>query len=276
MTRPRIGVALGGGSARGWAHIGVLEALADLGVVPDVVCGTSMGALVGAAYATGHLAELHTWADALHWRGMARLLDVRIVRGGLIDGARIETLLAEHGIAGDIEGCALPFAAVAADIESGAEVWLRTGPVARAVRASIGLPGIFAPVQVGSQWLLDGGLVNPVPVSAARALGADIVIAVDVNSSRLWRSEPRLPRTVLERMRQWRASRPSYFEAMARAVTIMQVQITLARFASEPADIVLVPNLSDVGPFQFERAGAVIAEGRACVERSAQALRALG
>ncbi len=275
MSRPRIGVALGGGSARGWAHIGVLEALADLGVVPDVVCGTSMGALVGAAHAMGRLPALHTWADALHWRGMARLLDVRIARGGLIDGARIETLLAEHGIGGDIEECAVPFAAVATDIESGGEVWLRTGAIARAVRASIGLPGIFTPVQVGTQWLLDGGLVNPVPVSAARSLGADIVIAVDVNSSRLWRSEPREPRTMLERLRGWRANRPSYFEAMARAVTIMQVQITLARFASEPADIVLVPNLSGVGPFQFERAGAVIAEGRACVERSAQALRAL-
>ena len=280
MTRPRIGVALGGGSARGWAHIGVLEALADLGLAPDVVAGTSIGALVGAAYVTDRLREVRVGAEAVTWRNVATLLDLRLTRGGLIDGARIETLLADRGIACDIERSPMPFAAVAADIESGAEVWLRSGPIQRAVRASIGLPGIFKPVQVDGQWLLDGGLVNPVPVSTCRALGADVVIAIDINSSRLWPTEaapgPPTPwHSVMGRLLLARSRGPASFVTMAKAVTIMQVQITKARLVHEPADVVLVPNLGNVGPFQFDRARAAIAAGRAAVERSREALAAL-
>ena len=280
MTRPRIGVALGGGSARGWAHIGVLEALTELGLAPDVVAGTSIGALVGAAYVTDRLGELRAWAEAVTWRDMATLLDLRLTRGGLIDGGRIETLLADRGVFGDIERSPRPFAAVATDIESGAEVWLRSGPIQRAVRASIGLPGIFKPVHVDGQWLLDGGLVNPVPVSTCRALGADVVIAVDVNSSRLWPAEAVPPtrtpwHSVMTRLLRTRAKGPAYFVTMAKAVTIMQVQITKARLINEPADVVLVPKLGNVGPFQFDRARAAIAAGRAVVEQSRGALAAL-
>jgi NTE family protein len=203
---------------------------------------------------------------------MAALLDVRFAKGGLIDGARIEALLAERGVTGPIERCSIPFAAVAADIESGAEVILRKGPIERAVRASIGLPGIFAPVEMDGQWLMDGGLVNPLPVSTCRSLGANVVIAVDVNSSRLWRGHTAAKPSILARRR---GGRPTSIDALAKAVTILQVQLTLARLASEPAEHVLVPDLNDVGPFQFERAREAIAEGRACVQRSAQALRAL-
>ena len=260
MARLRLGLALGGGSARGWAHLGVIDALTELGIRPDIVCGTSIGALVGAVYVTGRLDALRARAEKMTWRDGVKMLDLRIARGGLIDGAKIRAFLDQLRCTGDIETLATPFAAVATDIENGGEVWLRSGPIGDAVRASIGLPGIFLPCAREGRWLLDGGLVNPVPVSLCRALCADVVIAVDVNSSRM------IPA---------KAGMPSYFDALARSVTIMQVQITRARLASEPADILLVPELGDVGPFQFDRAYDSIAEGRACVARSRDALVAL-
>lgn len=181
MARPRIGLALGSGSARGWAHIGVIEALHDAGIEPDIVCGASIGSLVGAAYVTDQLATLKTFAEALTWREIVGLLDVRLSGGGLISGQQIVALLHRLNIAAKIEDCAKPFAAIATDLETGREIWLRDGPIDDAVRASISLPGIFSPARHGEHWLVDGGLVNPVPVSACRALGADIVIAVNIN-----------------------------------------------------------------------------------------------
>ena len=180
--RPKIGVALGSGAARGWSLIGVFEGLSALGIVPEIISGTSIGALVGAAFVTGKLAALKTRMQNFGRRDVAALLDVRLATGGLIEGRRIETFLDSLGIAGAIETQSLRFAAVATDLASGREIWIQQGPIARAVRASIGMPGIFSPTRHDDRWLIDGGLVNPVPVSLARALGADIVIAVDLNS----------------------------------------------------------------------------------------------
>ncbi len=183
-SKTRIGIALGGGSARGWAHIGVLRALADAGIEPDIVCGTSIGALVGAAYVGGELDPLETWVRSLHLQTVVGFLDFSL-NGGLIKGERLIGFFRSHFVDRDIRELARPFGAVATDLQRGREVWLREGLVTDAVRASIALPGRFTPAQLDGRWLVDGSLVNPVPVSLCRAMGADIVIAVDLNTDRL-------------------------------------------------------------------------------------------
>jgi NTE family protein len=174
MARPRIGLALGSGSARGWSHIGIIDSLIEAGIEPHIVCGTSIGSLVGAAYVAGRLGELRKWAVMATWREVVGLIDVRLSGGGLIDGKLIVGL----GISQPIESYSKPYAAIATDLVSGREIWLQSGPIDEAVRASIALLGIFSPAQIGDKWLVDGGLSNPVPVSACRALGAEVIIAV--------------------------------------------------------------------------------------------------
>ena len=181
MASARIGLALGSGSARGWSHIGVIEGLAEAGIHPDIVCGCSIGAVVGAAYVAGALAALKDFAQSLTLREIARFLDIRLSGGGLIGGQEIVALLRKLKISGPISSFTKPFAAVATDLHTGREIWLREGPIDDAVRASISLPGILSPATNGDRWLVDGGLVNPVPVSVCRALGADVVIAVNLN-----------------------------------------------------------------------------------------------
>ena len=193
MTRPRIGLALGSGAARGWSHIGVIDALAEAGIEPDVVSGTSIGSLVGAAYVAGRLTALRQWAMAVTWREIVGMMDVRLSGGGLIDGKLIVAFLQGLGIAGPIESYAKKYAAVATDLVTGREIWLQSGPIHEVVRASIAMPGILSPTKIGGEWLVDGGLSNPVPVSVCRAFGADVIIAVNLNGDLLGRrfgSEP--------------------------------------------------------------------------------------
>ncbi|HEB80592.1 MAG TPA: patatin, partial [Chromatiales bacterium] len=185
--RSRIGVALGSGSARGWAHIGVLQALRRAGVEPDVVCGTSIGALIGGAYALGDLDALGDWVRGLTRRDVVRLLDVRLTGGGLIQGERLMRFFRSRSYDSPIEGLSKAFSAVATDLGTGREVWLGRGPLIDAVRASFALPGLFAPVRRDGHWLVDGALVNPVPISVCRALGAEVVIAVNLNGDRVGR-----------------------------------------------------------------------------------------
>src|SRR5882724_7541335 len=195
VTRPRIGLALGSGSARGWAHIGVIDALSEAGIEPDIVCGASMGALVGAAHVAGHLAELRQWAEGATLRRIVRLTDVRLSGGGLINGRQVVAFLRELGIGEPIESYKTQYAAVATDRATGREIWLQSGPIHEAVRASIALPGILSPSRIDGKWLLDGGLSNPIPVSVCRALGADVIIAVNLNGELLGRrfTEPEPP-----------------------------------------------------------------------------------
>lgn len=293
MSRAKIGLALGSGAARGWAHIGILEGLAAMGIVPDIVCGTSIGALVGAAFCGGRLDALKTRVSGLGWREIAGLLDLRLAGGGLIEGRRIETFLSDTGIGGDIQAMTPRFAAVATDLASGAEVWFEEGPVGPAVRASIGMPGVFNPLwdEGGQRWLIDGGLVNPVPVSLARALGAEVVIAVDLNGGLLGRRFARdtrriqavallqpLPQGLRQRLSPLAerllasGSTPSYFDVLANALNIMQDRITRARLAGEPPDVLLQPNLGQLSWMDFHRARDAIAEGRVTVERCAAML----
>lgn len=297
MTRPRIGLALGSGSARGWSHIGVIEGLVEAGVQPDVVCGTSIGALVGAAHVCGRLSGLKAWAEAATWREIAGLLDVKLTAGGLIDGGRIQDFLKALGISSPIEALGTPFAAVATDLATGREVWIREGAIDAAIRASIAMPGIFSPARQNGKWLVDGGLVNPVPVSVCRALGAEFIIAVNLNGDLVgrrfteeaarpfarpeWAAQgsavARLLDGMPEGLRQFvdemgpRLLRqgpetPGYFDVLANSINIMQDQITRTRLAGEPPHIVVLPRLRDIGLLEFQRAAEVIAEGRASIE----------
>ena len=179
--RPGIGLALGSGSARGLAHLGVIRAIEDAGIEVGYIAGASMGALIGAIHAAGKLDELEASFLAFDWKKTASFFDVVLPKSGLLDGARVSELVRAHIRADSIEALTIPFAAVATDIVSGEEVVIRSGDVIEAVRASISVPGIFTPVRSNGRILVDGGLTNPVPASAARAMGADIVIAVDLN-----------------------------------------------------------------------------------------------
>src|ERR1700733_7264441 len=182
IRRPVIGLALGGGAARGLAHIGIVRTLITHGIVPNVVVGTSIGAVVGRAYAAGHLDTLEQWARRLQPRNILGYLDIRLNGSGLIGGDKLAAQL-EAAIGHIlIEDLPLKFATVATEVRTGHEIWLTHGRVVDAMRASYALPGIFSPVLVGDRWLVDGALVNPVPVSAARAFGAEIVIAANLSS----------------------------------------------------------------------------------------------
>jgi NTE family protein len=304
MVRRRIGLALGSGAARGWSHIGVIDALHEAGIEPEIVCGTSIGSFVGAAYVAGRLDALRHWARALTWREMAELLDVRLSGGGLIDGKLIVAFLRKMGIDGPIESYAKSYAAVATDLATGREIWLQSGPIHEAVRASITMPGILTPVRTDDRWLVDGGLTNPVPVSVCRALGADVVIAVNLNGDLLGRrfssegdaaassQPPRAPKefiarllskvpagirddaaTVASRLLPQQDSRPGYFDVLTNCINIMQDHITRSRLAGEPPHVLLVPQLRDIGVMEFYRAEEMMAEGRHCVAQALPTLR---
>src|SRR5882724_8738945 len=182
IRRPVIGLALGGGAARGFAHIGIVRTLVAHGIIPNVVVGTSIGAVVGGAYAAGHLDTLEEWARSLQPRNILGYLDIRLNGSGLIGGARLAAQLEAAVGQSLIEDLPVKFATVATEVRTGHEIWLTHGRMVDAMRASYALPGIFAPVLIGDRWLVDGALVNPVPVSAARALGAEIVIAANLSS----------------------------------------------------------------------------------------------
>ncbi|MCP1585657.1 UNVERIFIED_ORG: NTE family protein [Methylorubrum zatmanii] len=177
---PRIGLALGGGSARGWSHIGVIEGLEEAGIFPEVVAGCSIGAVVGGAYAAGRIGALKAFALSLTRRRVVGLLDPRITGSGLIAGERLRRRLARELDGFRIEDLRLAFASVATELGTGHEVWLSRGPLVEAVRASYAIPGIFPPVALEGRLLMDGTLVNPVPVRLARELGADLVICVNL------------------------------------------------------------------------------------------------
>jgi NTE family protein len=302
--KPMLALALGGGAARGWAHVGVIRALQARGIEPDMVCGTSIGALVGAAYASGELDRFEAWIKRLSVMDILAFMDVSL-SGGLIKGEKLMGFFEKTFVDRPIESLALPFAAVACDLHTGAEVWLRDGSTADAVRASIALPGLLTPVHYRGKTLVDGGLVNPVPVSLARAMGADVVIAVDLNADLIGRhlnedesamaAGEQSGRAVeakggvselgwidlVQQQLQKRLSMPwvtfsgkdtppvpSMFDVVASSINIMQVRITRSRMAGEPPDLVIVPKLANFGLMDFHRAEQAIDEGRMAVERA--------
>lgn len=283
--QPRVGIALGGGSARGWAHIGVLSALRERGIEPGIVCGTSIGALVGGIYAAGKLEELEAWVRELTRRDVLSLVDLTVGGGGLIGGRRLMELYRRH--LGDVSIEELPrrFAAVATDLRGGAEVWLQEGSLLDAIRASISLPGVFTPVQLGGRWLMDGGLVNPIPVNVCRALGAEIVIAVDLHGAALldtYRDRAAWAKPVFVGDAKGQAEAagddamgagmPGFSRIVQSAVDIMQIRIGRARLAGDPPDILLAPRVLQVQPHEFVGGEGTIEEGRRVVRRMMPAL----
>ena len=292
--KPRVGLALGSGSARGWAHVGVIRALEEAGIRPDLVCGTSVGAMVGAAYAAGQLDRFEQWLLDMDLSDVVSFMDVSL-NGGVLKGDRLMGFFRRNFVDHPIEKLALPFAAVATSLRTGAEVWLREGSTVEAVRASIALPVLFTPVQRDSMTLVDGGLVNPVPVSLARAMGADLVIAVDLNSDVLSHREATEPppetsnSAVGEWMRKLQKTLglptsetasgtpklPSMLDVIGSSINIMQVRITRSRMAGEPADIVVAPRLAHFGLFDFHRAREAIEIGKRSVKASLHQLSLL-
>jgi len=279
----RIGLALGSGAARGWAHIGVARTLESNNIRPDIICGTSIGALVGAALACGELSRLETWVRSLKWQKVISYFDLTM-NGGLIKGDKLFDFFRNNVQDLDIEDLDLPFGAIATDLASGREIWLREGSMFEAVRASISLPGLFTPVEREDNLLVDGGLVNPVPVSMCRALGADVVIAVDLNADLLGAgrhggtavraiSEDRSSSSasLLERIQGKLAGAlslqgsehdtPSVIDVITASINIMQVRITRSRLAGEPADALITPRLAHFALLDFHRADEAIEAG---------------
>jgi NTE family protein len=296
-SRPKVGLALGSGSARGLAHIGVIHAIEEAGITIDMVAGSSIGALIGAAYASGQLGTLEQDFRGIDWKRMGTLLDPVFPRSGLIDGKKITEFVRAHVAVKDMRRLPVPLCVIATDLTNGEEVVLRDGDLVEAVRASISVPAIFSPVRHGGRILVDGGLANPVPVSAVRALGADIVIAVDLNydivAGKARRGGSRRPRAkrvappkqdernstrvlarigealrasdnpAFHRIRGWleRDRLPGMMEVLLGSLHILQVRITESRLLIEKPDILIRPPLSSVHFLEFDRADEMIAIG---------------
>ena len=304
VRRPVIGLALGGGAARGFAHIGIVKTLVAHGIIPNVVVGTSIGAVVGGAYATGHLDTLEEWARGLQPRNIFSYLDIRLNGSGLIGGTKLAAELEAAMGQSLIEDLPVKFATVATEVRTGHEIWLTHGRVVDAMRASYALPGIFSPVLIGDRWLVDGALVNPVPVSAARALGAEIVIAANLSSDVFAHSttiyshgqtpeaaatavpevlDPGSPKRGFKRLfsaertmkREFFGSstRPGISTVMVDAFNIMQDRITRARLAGDPPDLLISPRVGQIGWFDFHRTDDLIAHGVRAAERAIDSIQ---
>jgi len=298
MKKPIIGLALGGGAARGLAHIGVIEALVEAGLEPQVIAGTSIGAVAGGFYAAGELSKLHIFAEDLTLRRLLRYLDVNLAGSSLMKGKRLEKTLSTH--LGDvlIEDLPRRFVAVATELGTGQEVWLTKGSLVAALRASYALPGIFKPVRIGGRWLMDGALVNPVPVTAARAFGAQFVIAVTLHSSHYVRNSlfpveaeaaldlkadrildedgPKKGRFALVRRQMLgrrREGAPGIPRVVLEAFNITQNRIARSRLAGDPPDATIQVHLDGIGLFDFHKAEEAIAQGRTAVQRYLSAMR---
>jgi NTE family protein len=293
QLRPRIGLALGSGVARGWAHLGVIRALARYGIEPDVIVGTSIGAVVGGVHLAGKSDALEDWAKSLTKVRMISYLDFRVRNGGMIGGRHLVDALRAN--VGDIriEDLAIPFAAIATDLVTGHEIWLRDGDLVDAMRTSFSLPGVFEPMQRDRRWLVDGALVNPVPVSVCHALGAQMTIAVNLNADIIGkerRAGSAVPTvagfdllnelkeneetskgsrigSLAKRIFRREPSHPSMFGVMISSLGIVQDRISRSRLAGEPPDVHITPRLGTIGLFEFDRAEEIIAEGEAAVER---------
>jgi NTE family protein len=306
--QPTIAVVLGAGAARGWAHIGILRELVAWGVSPSIIVGASIGAVVGGCFAGGRLDELEDFSRSLTKRSVLGLMDVSFSGGGLIGGARLRGRLEKVFAGVNIEDLPIRFASVATELGTGNEIWMTRGSLVDAMRASYALPGIFEPVRWGGRWLIDGALVNPVPVALARAMGADKVIAVSIVSDMLGRSatlhDPPaideaaqkiqeqaiaenaensviggmlgMRRGAAMLMRPFTRSQsgaPGIAAVMIDAFNISQDRITRSRLAGDPPDVMITARLGKIGLFEFHRGDELIALGREAARRAMDDLR---
>lgn len=304
----KLGIVFGSGAARGWAHIGIMNELHKMGIKPHVVTGTSIGSLVGAALASGRLSELEEWVRGLtNWQVLG-LLDWGLGKGGLVSGQRVFDKVAETIGGLEFDDLAIPFGAVATNLQTGRETWLTEGKLQSAIRCSCAIPGLLAPALHEGQWLVDGATVNPIPVSLCRALGADFVIAIDLNSDKSHRAvrrqeieskakkeqQRKQADTEKEQVQEIEKERntfaqllshskeylqqfsekqvvdkaPGVFAVMSGCIDIMQDRITRSRLAGDPPDVLLQPKVGDYGIMEFHRADEIIAEGERCVQVS--------
>lgn len=296
MVHGKIGLALGGGAARGWAHIGVLRALARAGIKPDIVAGTSIGAVVGGCYVAGQLDSLEEFARELTRRKVLGYLDLNLAGSGLISGQRLVQRLEKNLGDAAIEDYSQRFTAVATELGTGVEVWLTRGRLVDAMRASYALPAIFKPVNIGGRWLFDGALVNPIPVAVCRAFGARYIIAVNLNSDVLAGAgapqnleaqslesaadEPvkgkngRAMRKLLQRQLFGKGDGgPGISTVMLDAFNIVQDRIARSRLAGDPPDAIINPRLGGIGLFDFHRADELIQRGVTAATREIEDIR---
>ncbi|WP_225088036.1 patatin-like phospholipase RssA [Pectobacterium colocasium] len=289
MQRKKIGVALGSGAAKGWAHIGVFNALTEMGIAVDVVAGCSIGALVGAAYATNNLVSIDRWVRAFGYWDVIRLMDLSWQRGSLLRGDRVFNSVKHLLPTTQIEDCDIKYGVVTTNLSTGRELWLTEGDLHQAMRASCSMPGLLSPVRFNDYWLVDGAVVNPVPVSLARAMGADIVIAVDLqhdaslnhqdllsikptasdidaeNVSQDWRS--RIRERLLRSRRQPTESSPTAMEIMSTSIQILENRLKMTRMAGDPPDVLLQPYCPQIATLDFHRAQEAIEAGYKAVEK---------
>jgi NTE family protein len=292
-------LVLGGGAARGWAHLGVIDALREAKLTVDVVAGTSMGALVGAVFAGGKTDSLKRAALELDWKEILyRFSDISRPRSGLVDGEKVEDFIRPHLAASTIESLPLPFACVATDLLTGQPFVIDHGDVVKAVRASISIPGLFTPVYREGHVLVDGGVTNPVPVDVGRCLGAEVVIAVDINHGRIDHAVRSLPTDYtrklrafvrrqaekrrdpllgkfadkldekldpahLGRLRRWLAPDPipNLFDVLGNSIMVMESQITDLNLTVHPADVLIRPPVSHFRIMDFDKAAEIIERG---------------
>lgn len=298
--RAAFGVVLGAGAARGWSHIGALRALSELGVPIDVICGCSSGALVAASYAAGRLDILEELARGMTRANMLRFMDVSLAGGGMIEGRWIVDFVRNNIGDTSIEAAPLPFGTVASEFGSGREVWFTSGSMIDAVRASIALPGILTPVHLRGRWLVDGALVNPLPVTLCRSLGADVIIAINTGGdlapgrpsvletstttarktesswlSRLIESQPQAAARAHSPSSAVDPNRPGYFEVLGNALLTMENFIGRVRLAADPPDIVITPENAHIGVMEFHRGAEAIACGFDAVQRRAEEIKQL-
>ncbi|MCE9678292.1 patatin-like phospholipase RssA [Shewanella sp. AS1] len=306
-----IGIALGSGAAKGWAHIGVLNELGRMGIKPNKVAGCSIGAVVGAAYAQDNLQDLQQWVSSFSSWDVLGLMDLSWRKGGLIGGERVFDVMQQHIGDLDIEDMKLPFAAVATDLYRGQEVWFREGSLRHAVRASCSMPGILPPVKIGDRWLVDGAVVNPVPISVGRAMGVDILIAVDLFGHRKTRME-QLPVSMsssqketksevsaeqgqandvgfvdlLARGRDYVAGlsdkfslaskgQPSMLAVMSQSMEILEQRHKRIRLMGDPPDLLITPNVADIGTMEFHHANEAILAGEQAVKQVAHIIESV-
>lgn len=260
-----LAIVLGSGGARGWAHVGVLQALDELGIRPSIVTGTSIGAIIGAFYAAGALDVADNLAEHLDWKQMARLFfEVNLPRSGLLEGRRIMELLQTNIPVSRIEDLQLRYAAVATTLTTHQEVVLKRGNLFSAIRASISIPGVFMPIELEKgKWVIDGALINPLPVSVARSLGATKIIGVDVNLSEN-----------KEDIKGFKG-KPTMLDVLIRTVRLAENAITRERLLREPPDVLIQPKVGHIGTLDFFRGQVTVAAGYAAVMEQAEALQAL-
>ena len=295
-STPVIGIALGSGSARGWSHLGVILELEAMGIRPQVVAGTSIGALVGAVYVSGQLQDFTDWVTKLSVRDVVKLMDFTF-SGGFVKGERLFGYFGDHHPNPNIQELKQRYVSVATEMKTGREIWVTEGPVLDAARASCAIPGLFTPVKLNDRWMLDGGLVNPVPVSAARALGADVVIAVNLNAQLVGLHLSAAGRQEAERevdaempaesnktkgfwhrvvgyLESGDPEKPGFFDVVASSVNIMQDRLTRSRMAGDPPELTLLPRLEDFAMMDFHLAAEAVAEGRRVVQQNEAEIRA--